>query len=65
MANAVATFLFLLIGWERDGREQPDDRRKAGHATIKEALDASAAEFKGMEDRFELVHEDGSIKLFP
>jgi len=65
MANAVATFLFLLIGWERDGHGQPNDPHKGGHATINEALAASAAEFKGMDDRFELVHGDGSIKLFP
>jgi hypothetical protein len=65
MANAVGTFLFLLIGWERDGQGQPNDPHKGGHATINEALAASAAEFKGMDDRFELVHGDGSIKLFP
>jgi len=65
MANAVATFLFLLIGWERDGQEQPNQPHQGGHGTINEALAASAAEFKGMDDRFELVHGDGSIKLFP
>jgi hypothetical protein len=65
MANAVGSFLFLLIGWERDGQEQPNNPHKGGHGTINEALAASAAEFKGMEDRFELVHGDGSIKLFP
>jgi hypothetical protein len=65
MANAVATFLFLLIGWERDRRGQPNDPPKGGHATINEASAASAAEFKGMDDRFELIQGDGSIKLFP
>jgi hypothetical protein len=65
MANAVATFLFLLIGWERDGENQPNDPHKGGHATIDEALAASAVEFKDMEDRFELVNGDGSTKLFP
>lgn len=65
MANAVATFLFLLIGWERDGQGQPNNAHKGGHATINEALAASAGEFKGMDDRFELAHGDGSIKLFP
>ncbi len=65
MANAVATFLFLLIGWERDGQEQPNNPHKGGHGTIAEALAASAAEFKDMDDRFELVHGDGSIKLIP
>jgi hypothetical protein len=65
MANAVATFLFLLIGWERDGQEQPNNPHKGGHGSISEALAASAAEFKEMDDRFELVHGDGSIKLFP
>jgi hypothetical protein len=65
MANAVATFLFLLIGWERDGDEQPNNPRKGGHATIAEALAASAVEFKDMDDRFELANGDGSIKLFP
>ena len=44
---------------------QPNNPHKGGHGTINEALAASAAEFKGMEDRFELVHGDGSIKLFP
>ena len=65
MANAVATFLFLLIGWERDKQEQPNNPHKGGHGTINEALAASAAEFKDMDDRFELAHGDGSIKLFP
>jgi hypothetical protein len=65
MANAVGSFLFLLIGWERDGQEQPNNPHKGGHGTINEALAASAAEFKGMEDRFELVHGDPSIKFFP
>jgi hypothetical protein len=65
MANAVATFLFLLIGWERDKDEQPNTPHKGGHATIDEALAASAAEFQDMDDRFELTHGDGSIKLFP
>jgi hypothetical protein len=65
MANAVATFLFLLIGWERDRQEQPNNPHKGDHGTIDEALAASAAEFKDMDDRFELVHGDGSIKLFP
>jgi hypothetical protein len=65
MATAVGTFLFLLIGWERDGQGQPNDPRKGGHSTINEALAASAAEFKDLNDRFELVHGDGSIKLFP
>jgi hypothetical protein len=65
MANAVATFLFLLIGWERDQEEQPNNPHKGGHGTINEALAASAAEFKDMDDRFELAHGDGSIKLFP
>jgi hypothetical protein len=65
MANAVATFLFLLIGWERDKPEQPNTPRKGGHGTIDEALVASAAEFQDMDDRFELAHGDRSIKLFP
>jgi hypothetical protein len=65
MANAVGSFLFLLIGWERDGQEQPNNPHKGGHGTINEALAASAAEFKGMEDRFELVHGNDSIKIFP
>jgi hypothetical protein len=65
MANAVATFLFLLIGWERDKASQPNNPHKGGHGTIDEALAASAVEFKDMDDRFELVHGDGSIKLIP
>jgi hypothetical protein len=70
-ANAVASFLFLLIGWERDADEQPNKPHKGGHGTINEALEAAAKEFQGtdpsqsVEDRFELVHGDGSIKLFP
>jgi hypothetical protein len=70
-ANAVASFLFLLIGWERDTDEQPNKTHKGGHGTINEALEAEAKEFKGtdqsqaVEDRFELVHGDGSIKLIP
>jgi hypothetical protein len=70
-ANAVASFLFLLIGWERDTDEQPNKTHKGGHGTINEALEAAAKEFKGtdqsqsVEDRFELVHGDGSIKLIP
>jgi len=65
MARAAGTFLFLLIGWEMDGQTQPNNPHKTGHGTINEALAASAAEFKGMEDHFELVHGNGSTKLFP
>lgn len=65
MANAVATFLFLLIGWELGTQRQPNQPHKGGNATITEALKASAADFVGVEDRFELIHGDGSIKLFP
>jgi hypothetical protein len=65
MATAAATFLFLLIGWEIDAQRQPNTPHKNGHGTINEALAASAAAFTGMDDRFELVHGDGSIKLFP
>jgi hypothetical protein len=61
----VASFLFLLIGWERDTGEQPNKTHKRAHGTINEALAASAAEFQDMDDRFELAHGDGSIKLFP
>jgi hypothetical protein len=67
MADAVAIFLFLLIGWELDGRKQPDDPHKGGHATINDALDATVPVFKNLsiDDRFELVHGDGSIILIP
>ena len=65
MARAAGTFLFLLIGWELDGRGQPDDTHKSGHSTINEALAASAEAFTDLTDRFELVHGDGSIKLIP
>jgi hypothetical protein len=67
MADAVAIFLFLLIGWELDGRKQPNDPHKGGHATINDALDATVPVFKqlSMDDRFELVHGDGSIILIP
>ena len=59
------------LGWERDTKEQPNKTHKGGHGTINEALEATAKEFKGTDesqavgDRFELVHGDGSIKLFP
>ena len=65
MARAAGTFLFLLIGWELDGRGQPNDAHKSGHGTINEALAASAEAFTDLTDRFELVHGDGSIKLIP
>lgn len=65
MADAVATFLFLLIGWELGTQRQPNQPHKGGNATIAEALKASAGDFVGLEDRFELVNGDGSIKLFP
>jgi hypothetical protein len=60
MANAVATFLFLLIGWERDRRGQPNDPHKgATRRSTRRWLR------RGMDDRFELIQGDGSIKLFP
>ena len=65
MARAAADFLFLLIGWELDGQGQPNDPHKGGHGTIDEALAASAEAFTDIPDRFELVHGDPSIKLFP
>jgi hypothetical protein len=65
MARAAGTFLFLLIGWELDGHEQPNDPHKGGHGTIDEALAASASAFTDLPDRFELVNGDGSKKLFP
>jgi hypothetical protein len=65
MARAAGTFLFLLIGWEMDGNTQPNNPHKGGHGTINEALAASAEAFTDLPDRFELVHGDGSIKLFP
>jgi hypothetical protein len=67
MADAVGIFLFLLIGWELDGRNQPDDPHKGGHATINDALDATVPVFKqlSLDDRFELVHGDGSTILIP
>ena len=65
MARAVGTFLFLLIGWEMDGRTEPNNPHKSGHGSINEALAASAEAFTDMPDRFELVHGDGSIKLIP
>jgi hypothetical protein len=46
-------------------KDSRTSRTKVGHGTINEALAASAAEFKGMEDHFELVHGNGSTKLFP
>jgi hypothetical protein len=66
-ANALGAFFFLLIGLELDGGRQPSIARKAGHATIGEALDASATAFDkaGTKDRFKLVHGDSSIKLIP
>jgi hypothetical protein len=63
MARAAGTFLFLLIGWELDGHGQPNIPHTNG--TINEALAASAEAFTGVPDKFELVHGDPSIKLFP
>jgi hypothetical protein len=63
MARAAGTFLFLLVGWELDGNGEPNNPHKSGHGTISEALAASAEAFTDVEDRFELVHGDGSIKL--
>ena len=34
MARAVGTFLFLLIGWEMDGRTEPNNPHKSGHGTL-------------------------------
>jgi hypothetical protein len=65
MARAAGTFLFLLIGWELDGQGQPNNPHTNGHGTISEALAASAEAFTDIPDRFELVHGDPSIKLFP
>jgi len=65
-AYALGTFFFLLIGLELDARDQPAIKRKGGHATISEALKASDDEFAklGTDDRFKLVHGDGSKMLF-
>jgi hypothetical protein len=65
MARAAGTFLFLLIGWELNKGGQPNNPHKTGHGTIGEALAASAEAFTGVQDHFELVHGDPSIKLFP
>jgi hypothetical protein len=65
MARAAGTFLALLVGWELDGRGEPNDPHKSGHGTINQALAASAEAFTDLTDRFELVHGDGSIKLIP
>ena len=66
-ARALGALFFLLIGLQLDSAEQPSIQRKAGHATINEALEASDAEFAKLKDgdRFKLVHGDGSKKLFP
>jgi len=70
MARAAGTILFLLIGWKLNEAGQPTIPHKhsdgmIGHATIGEAVTASAEAFTGIPDRFELVHGDPSIKLFP
>jgi hypothetical protein len=67
LVDAVAVFLFLLIGWEMDGRGQPNDPHKGGHATIDEALSAANVVLKAsqIDDQFELINGNGSIKLFP
>ncbi len=66
-AQALGAFFFLLIGLEIDSKGQPSMKRKAGHATINDALAASADAFKaaGTGDRFELANGDGTIVLFP
>jgi hypothetical protein len=65
MARAACTLLFLLGGWELAGTaRQPTDPHQGGYGTINEALEASAEAFSDVSDRFELVHGDGSIKLF-
>lgn len=66
-ANALGAFFFLLIGLELDSGRQPNVLRKGGHATIGEALDASATAFDkaGTKDRFKLVQGDRSLKLIP
>jgi hypothetical protein len=66
-AHALGAFFFLLIGLELDSGGQPAIQRKAGHATIKEALDVSADAFAkaGTNDRFKLLNSDGSLKIFP
>ena len=66
-AQALGAFFFLLIGLEIDSNGQPSIKRKAGHATINDALAASADAFKaaGTGDRFELANGDGTIVLFP
>jgi hypothetical protein len=65
MTRGAGTFLFLLAGWELDSGAQPNNRHKSGRGTIDEALAASAEAFTDIPDRFELVHGDGSMKLFP
>jgi len=67
-ANALTPFLLLLIDYEVGKSGQPVARNK-GRATLKEALDASNAAFKGREkddgDRFELAHGEPSTVVFP
>jgi D-alanine-D-alanine ligase-like ATP-grasp enzyme len=67
MGECAGRFFFLLIGLELDSGRQPNILRKAGHATIGEALDASAVAFDkaGTKDRFKLVQGDSSLKLIP
>lgn len=65
--QALQPFLLLLIGYEVGKDGQPVARNS--RATIKEALDASNAAFKGRDkddgDRFELAYGNGSTVVFP
>ena len=64
--QALTPFLLLLIGYEV-GKDGQPVARKAGRATIKDALDAGNASFKEnkTDDRFELAFGEGSKVVFP
>jgi hypothetical protein len=65
-AEALAAFLFVLLGYELDASRQPVPRKK-GRGTISQALDASNEAFKNQKttDRFVLANGDGSKVVFP
>jgi hypothetical protein len=64
LARGAGILLFVLFGWAFDPHGTPNTKRKGGFGTINEAIEASREAFDTLPDRYELVHGDGSIKLF-
>jgi hypothetical protein len=65
LARGAGILLFVLFGWDFDAHGTPNTKRKGGYGTINEGVEASAEAFDTLPDRYELVHGDGTISLFP